>query len=394
LPVLSAFPHNSKALIEELIKLIYFVKYMHNKFKLLQKSSSAMLAVLLLISIASCGGQESEPKTETTKGSTDTATSKDATQTSRLDKVIKRGRLICGVSGKLPGFSFVNEKGEYLGMDVDLCRAVAAALFDDPNKVEYRNLSAAQRFTALQTGEIDLLARNTTWTIERDIILGMEFTPTTFYDTQGIMVATDSGAKKLEQLQGKTICVKSGTTSEQNLADQMSQRKIKYTSVVIGDDDALYNAYVQGRCEAITADRTQLVGRRATLPDPEQHTILDTLMSKEPLGPLVVDGDAAWFDAVKWITYAMIQGEEFGINSKNFDTFVNSANPDIKRFLGTEATFGETIGLPNDFAARVIKHVGNYGEVYDRNIGKPFGLERGLNNLWTEGGLLYSPPFR
>jgi general L-amino acid transport system substrate-binding protein len=370
---------------------------MYNKFKPIRKWGSVPLVVFMLIFMVGCGGQNSEPKTATTTGSsnsTDTAKNEDPTKTSRLGTVIKRGRLICGVSGKLPGFSFVNEKGEYLGMDVDLCRAVAAALFDDPNKVEYRNLSSAQRFTALQTGEIDLLARNTTWTIDRDITLGMEFTPTTFYDAQGIMVSTDSGVEKLEQLQGKTICVKSGTTSEQNLADQMGQRKIKYSSVVIGDEDALYNSYVQGRCEAVTADRTQLVGRRAVLPDPKSHTILDTVMSKEPLGPLVVGGDAAWFDTVKWVTYALIQGEEFGINSKNLNTFVNSTNPDIKRFLGTESAFGESIGLPNDFAARVIKHVGNYGEIYDRNIGKPFDLDRGLNNLWTEGGLLYSPPFR
>ncbi len=357
------------------------------------KNSFGLLAIFVLIFLVSaCEGQKST--TTSTTESTDTTQSRDTTKTSQLDTVIKRGRLICGVSGKLPGFSFVNEKGEYLGMDVDLCRAVAAALFDDPNQVEYRNLNAAQRFTALQTGEIDLLARNTTWTIDRDISLGMEFTPTTFYDAQGIMVSTDSGVKKLEQLQGKTICVKSGTTSEQNLTDQMSQRKIKYTSVVIGDDDALYNSYAQGRCEAITSDRTQLIGRRAALPNPKSYTILDTVMSKEPLGPLVVDGDSAWFDAVKWITYALIQGEEFGINSKNLNTFVNSSNPDIRRFLGTEESFGENIGLPNDFAARVIKHVGNYGEIYDRNIGKPFDLDRGLNNLWTEGGLLYSPPFR
>lgn len=370
---------------------------MYNQFLPIRQWSFGLLVILILIFVSACGGQQPETQTSSTTGSTDTADttkSKETNQTSRLDTVKQRGKLICGVSGKLPGFSFVNEKGEYLGMDVDLCRAVAAALFDDPNQVEYRNLSSAQRFTALQTGEIDLLARNTTWTIDRDITLGMEFTPTTFYDAQGIMVATDSGVKELEQLQGKTICVKSGTTSEQNLADQMGQRKIKYSSVVIADEDALYNSYVQGRCEAITADRTQLIGRRAVLPNPEQHFILDTLMSKEPLGPLVVDGDAAWFDAVKWITYALIQGEEFGISSQNLNTFVNSTNPDIKRFLGTEASFGETIGLPNDFAARVIKHVGNYGEIYDRNIGKPFNLDRGLNNLWTEGGLLYSPPFR
>lgn len=370
---------------------------MYNKFKSLHKWSSLPLVAFMLIFMVGCGGQKSEPETApTTNSSETTGTTKNADQakTSRLDTVIKRGRLICGVSGKLPGFSFVNEKGEYLGMDVDLCRAVAAALFDDPNQVEYRNLTSAQRFTALQTGEIDLLARNTTWTIDRDISLGMEFTPTIFYDAQGIMVATDSGVKELEQLQGKTICVKSGTTSEQNLADQMSQRKIKYTSVVIGDEDALYNSYMQGRCEAVTSDRTQLIGRRAALPDPKSHTILDTVMSKEPLAPLVVGGDNAWFDTVKWVTYALIQGEEFGINSKNIDTFANSSNPDIQRFLGKESAFGETIGLPNDFAARVIKHVGNYGEVYDRNIGKPFALDRGLNNLWTEGGLLYSPPFR
>jgi general L-amino acid transport system substrate-binding protein len=367
---------------------------MYNQLWSIRQWSSGLLVILILIFVSACGEQQPETPTSSKTGATDTTKNQEKTQTSRLDTVKQRGKLICGVSGKLPGFSFVNEKGEYLGMDVDLCRAVAAALFDDPNQVEYRNLTAAQRFTALQTGEVDLLARNTTWTIDRDITLGMEFTPTTFYDAQGMMVPTDSGVKKLEQLQGKTICVKSGTTSEQNLADQMNQRQIKYTSVVFGDEDTLYNSYVQGRCEAITADRTQLIGRRAVLPNPQSHTILDSVMSKEPLGPLIVDGDAAWFDAVKWITYALIQGEEFGITSKNLNTFVNSSNPDIKRFLGTEASFGETIGLPNDFATRVIKHVGNYGEIYDRNIGKPFNLDRGLNNLWTEGGLLYSPPFR
>ncbi|MGL5833325.1 MAG: amino acid ABC transporter substrate-binding protein, partial [Waterburya sp.] len=261
---------------------------MYNKFKLIRKWSSVPLVVFMLIFVVGCGGQQSESETATTTDTTDTKKNENTTKPSRLDTVVKRGRLICGVSGKLPGFSFVNEKGEYLGMDVDLCRAVAAALFDDPNQVEYRNLTSAQRFTALQTGEIDLLARNTTWTIDRDISLGMEFTPTTFYDAQGIMVSTNSGVKELEQLQGKTICVKSGTTSEQNLADQMSQRKIKYTSVVIGDEDALYNSYVQGRCEAVTSDRTQLIGRRAALPNPNSHTILDTVMSKEPLAPSVV----------------------------------------------------------------------------------------------------------
>ena len=365
---------------------------MYDKVSLVRKWSSGLLAIFMLISLSACGTQQSETTSNTE--STDTSTSKETKKNSRLDTVKKRGKLICGVSGKLPGFSFVNEKGEYLGLDVELCRAVAAALFDDPNQVEYLNLGSAQRFTAVQTGEVDLLSRNTTWTISRDTSVGMEFAPTIFYDGQGMMVPSDSGIEKLEQLQGKTICVKSGTTTEQNLADQMSKRNIKYTPVVFGDEDTLYNSYVQGRCEAITADRTQLVGRRAILPDPDKHSLLEIVMSKEPLGPLVANGDSTWFDAVKWITYALIQAEEFGIDSTNIQTFANSSDPSIQRFLGTEGSLGETMGLPNDFAARIVKHVGNYGEIYERNIAIPFDLERGLNQLWTEGGLLYSPPFR
>ena len=312
----------------------------------------------------------------------------------RLNTVLKRDKLICGVSGKLPGFSFVNEKGEYSGLDVDLCRAVAAALFDDPSKVEYRNLSAAQRFSAVQSGEVDLLSRNTTWTTSRDTEIGMEFAPTIFYDGQGIMVSSKGGIKKLDQLKGKTICIKSGTTTELNLADQMSKRKINYTPVVFSDDDVLYNSYLQGRCEAITADRTQLVGRRAIFSSPDSHVILDSVLSKEPLSSAVATGDIGWFEAIKWITYALIQAEEFGINSSNVDTFKTTNDPSIKRFLGTEGSLGEKIGLPNDFATRIVKHVGNYGEIYERNIGEIFNLPRGQNDLWTRGGLLYSPPFR
>lgn len=349
-----------------------------------------LLVSVILTFLTACSGQQSQ--------TTDTSDSAENTETqqsdSRLDVVKQRGRLICGVSGKLPGFSFVNEKGEYSGMDVDICRAVAAALFDDPSKVEYRNLDSAQRFTAVQTGEVDLLSRNSTWTISRDTSLGMEFAPTIFYDGQGIMTPADSGIENLEQLEGKTICVKTGTTTEQNLADNMRKRNIEYTPVVIGDEDTLYNSYAQGRCEAITADRTQLVGRRAILPNPENHTLLSTVMSKEPLAPLVADNDSAWSDAVEWITYSLIQAEEFGINSQNINTFADSSDPAIRRFLGAEESFGESMGLPNDFAARVVKHVGNYGEIYDRNIGQPFALERGLNKLWTEGGLHYSPPFK
>ncbi|MGK7914042.1 MAG: amino acid ABC transporter substrate-binding protein [Prochloraceae cyanobacterium] len=365
---------------------------MDDKVWLIRKWSSGLLAILVLIFLSACGAQQCE--TTSTTGTTETTKSRDTSKSSLLDTVKKRGKLICGVSGKLPGFSFVNEKGEYSGIDVDLCRAVAAALFDDPDKVEYRNLSSAQRFTAVQTGEVDLLSRNTTWTLSRDTSVGMEFAPTIFYDGQGMMVPSKSGIKKLEQLQGKTICVKSGTTTEQNLADQMSKRDIEYNPVVFGDEDTLYNSYVQGRCEAITADRTQLVGRRAILPNPGEHIILPIVMSKEPLAPLVANGDSAWFDTVKWITYALIQAEEFGIDSSNLKTFMNSSDPSIKRFLGTEGSLGEKMGLPNDFAARIVKHVGNYGEIYERHIGEPFNLDRGPNELWTRGGLLYSPPFR
>ena len=313
---------------------------------------------------------------------------------SRLTTVTSRGNLICGVNGQLPGFSFVNENGEYSGMDVDLCKAVAAALFDAPNEVEYRDLSAQERFTAVQSGEVDLLSRNTTWTLSRDTSVGMEFAPTTFYDGQGLLVTKESGIKGLKDLNNKSVCVLSGTTNEQNLADRIRRLGLNYSPVVFEDVDLLYGAYEQGRCEAATSDRSQLTARRAVLGKPDAHQVLDVVLSKEPLGPLVADGDSQWFDVVKWVTYAMVEAEELGINSQNIDSFANTNDPEIKRFLGMEGNLGEDMGLPNDFAKRVVKHVGNYGEVYERNIGEPFGLERGLNALWENGGLMYSPPFR
>ncbi|MGK7914624.1 MAG: transporter substrate-binding domain-containing protein, partial [Prochloraceae cyanobacterium] len=260
--------------------------------------------------------------------------------------------------------------------------------------VEYRHLSSVQRFTAVQSGEVDLLSRNTTWTISRNTSVGMEFAPTIFYDGQGIMVGSKSGIKKLEQLQGKTICVKSGTTTELNLADRMNQKGIDYNPVVFGDEDTLFNSYLQGRCEAISADRTQLVGRRVIFSNPEEHVILDTVLSKEPLSPVVATGDSKWFNSVKWITYALIQAEELGINSSNLDTFMSSQDPSIKRFLGLEGSLGKDMGLPNNFTARIVKHVGNYGEIYSRNFDDTFHIDRGLNQLWSKGGLLYAPPFR
>lgn len=360
---------------------------MQNKVSLAQKCGSLIFTGMLLFSLNACGGSGDN--------NGDTADSEaESNVGGRLETVKSRGSLVCGVNGQLPGFSFVDENGEYSGMDVDICRAVAAALFDDPTKVEFRDLSAQERFTAVQSGEVDLLSRNTTWTTSRDTSVGMEFAPTTFYDGQGLMVTKASGVKELKDLEGKSVCVLSGTTNEQNLADRMRKLEVNYTPVVFEDVDALYAAYEQGRCEGATSDRSQLTARRAILAKPDDHEVLDLVLSKEPLGPLVANGDSQWFDVVKWVTYALIQAEESGINSDNISSFAQTTDPQIKRFLGQEGNLGEDMGIPNDFAARVVQHVGNYEEIYDRNIGQPFGLERGLNDLWTNGGLLYSPPFR
>lgn len=314
--------------------------------------------------------------------------------TSTLDTVLSRGTLICGVNGQLPGFSFVNNAGEYSGMDADYCRAIAAALFDDPSKVEFRNLSAQERFTALAAGEVDILIRNTTWTINRDTALGLEFGPTTFFDGQGMLVSNAAGVTKIADLGGKSICVQSGTTTEQNLTDRFRKLNIQFTPVVFDDEDALYSAFAQGRCQAATSDRSQLTARRQSLPNPDNYLVLDEVISKEPLGPAVRNNDSKWADAVKWIVYGTFQAEEAGITQANLSQFASSTDPEVKRLLGQEGTLGTDMGLPNDFVARAIKHVGNYGEIYERNIGEPFDLERGLNSLWTEGGLIYAPPFR
>ncbi len=350
-----------------------------------KKWSLLLVAGIIFTSLNSCGGGGD---------STTNNVGNNSGTTSLLDTIKSRGNVVCGVNGQLPGFSFVDENGEYSGMDAEFCRAVASALFDDPAKVEFRELSAQERFTAVQSGEVDLVSRNTTWTISRDTSVGMEFAPTIFYDGQGIMVRKDSGIEDLQGLADRSICVLSGTTNEQNLADRMRKQGINYQPVVFEDVDAVYAAYEQERCAGVTSDRSQLTARRAILANPEEHEVSSLVLSKEPLGPMVANGDAQWFDAVKWITFALIQAEEFGINSQNISSFEKTEDPQIRRFLGQEGNLGEDMGLPNDFTARIIKHVGNYGEIYDRNIGQPFGLERGLNELWTNGGLLYSPPFR
>ncbi|NES04926.1 MAG: amino acid ABC transporter substrate-binding protein [Okeania sp. SIO2F4] len=356
----------------------------------MQKWGSILIAAMLMVlPLTACEGEGPSDKTG--------AGQESQQGTSRLDIVRNRGKLICGVEGGIPGFSFVDQNGKYSGIDIDICKAVAAALFDDLNAIEYRNLDSTERFTALNGGEVDMLSRNTTWTISRDTTVGLEFAPTTFYDGQGMMVRADSGVKSLEDLQGKSICVEAGTTTELNLTDNLRQRNVEAETLTFQQADPAYAAYAEGRCDGMTSDKSQLLSRRSTLPNPGDHIILDVTMSKEPLGPVTKNNDSAWFDVVKWVTYALIEAEELGITQANVDDLKqNSEDPTIKRFLGVEGDLGEGLGLSNDFAYRVIKQVGNYGEVYDRNLGEQsqFKLPRGLNDLWINGGLLYSPPFR
>ncbi|MBE9136622.1 amino acid ABC transporter substrate-binding protein [Nodosilinea sp. LEGE 07088] len=349
-----------------------------------------LLAAALGLTLAACGGSTT---TTADGGGDDTA---PAAGGSRLDVVKDRGQLICGVDGGIPGFSFVDESGTYSGLDVDVCKAVAAAVLGDAEAVEYRRLDSTERFTALSGGEVDMLSRNTTWTISRDSSVGLEFAPTTFFDGQGMMVKTASGITSLEDFAGKAICVETGTTTELNLTDQMRQLGVDFEPVVFQDADAAYAAYAEGRCEGMTSDKSQLVARRSTLPNPEENILLEVTMSKEPLGPVTVNNDSTWFDVVKWTTFGLMQAEEFGITSENVATFEGTENPDIARFLGAEGTLGTDMGLPNDFMVQVITQVGNYGEIFERNLGadSQFELERGQNALWTEGGLMYSPPFR
>jgi general L-amino acid transport system substrate-binding protein len=280
---------------------------------------------------------------------------------------------------------------------VDFCRAWAAALFDDPNAVEFRGLSAQDRFTALQSGEVDVLARNSTWTWSRDVDLGLTFGPVTFYDGQAIMVrreVVDDPAAGLEALEGTSVCVQSGTTTELNLADQFRAAGVNFTPVVFEDQNAAFQAYDEGRCDAITSDRSQLATQgQAVLQNFADHIILDVVMSKEPLAPAVADGDPRLAEVVQWVVYGMIQAEELGITSENVDEFLTSEDPVVRRLLGVEGELGAMLGLSNDFMVRVIRHVGNYGEVYERNLAT-FNLERGLNDLWLNGGLMYAIPFR
>jgi general L-amino acid transport system substrate-binding protein len=326
-----------------------------------------------------------------------------------LDEVKSRGTLNCGVNEAVPGFGFVTETGEFEGFDIEYCRVVAAAVLGDAEAVEFRPLTAEQRFTALQAGEVDVLIRNTTWTASRDGGEGATHLTTTFYDGGGMMVRADSPYESIDDMGDTTICVLSGTTNEQVLASVFGARGIEHNPLTFEEVDPLREAFVAERCDGWTSDLSQLAGIRSQWPDteggPEALRILDEPLSKEPLGPVVRDGDTRWADAVNWAILATIQAEEFEITSENVEEMANSEDPEIRRFLGSPveeeegaapAPFDPELGLPLDFAVQVVTQVGNYGEIYERNLGpeSPLEIERELNALWTDGGLHYAPPYR
>ena len=323
-----------------------------------------------------------------------TATGAEAQQT--LDIVKKRGQLVCGVSQGNPGLSNPDTQGNWSGFDVDLCRAVAAAIFGDAGRVKFVPTTAKERFTALQSGEIDVLSRNTTWTMSRDTQLGFDYVAVNFYDGQGFVVPKKSGIKSARELKGATVCTATGTTTEMNLADYFRANKMEYKIVAFEKTDEVNAAYDSGRCDAYTTDRSSLATQRTKLKVPNDHVILPDVISKEPLGPSVRHGDNNWGDIVRWAYFVMVNAEELGVTQANVDQMKSSANPEIKRMLGGEGDFGKMLGLDNAWAYNIIKLVGNYEESYERNLGPktPIGLERGVNNLWTKGGLQYAPPIR
>ena len=312
-----------------------------------------------------------------------------------LDAVKKRGNLICGVSQGLPGFSSTDEKGHWKGLDVDYCHALAATVFGDAAKVKFVPLSAKERFTALQSGEIDILSRNTTWTMTRDTQLGLNFVGVDFYDGQSFMIRKDLGLTSAKQLGGATVCSNSGTTTELNMADYFRSHGMKFTPVVFENSDQVIAAYDSGRCDVYTTDRSGLYAQRIKLKNPDANIILPEVISKEPLGPVVRQGDDDWFNVAKWTLFGLINAEEYGITSKNVDQMRKSRNPKIQRLLGVNSSLGENIGMVKDWGSKMIRQVGNYGEIYDRNLGgDPLKIPRGNNKLWTEGGLIYAPPIR
>ena len=352
---------------------------------MLAKSFKRFVIAPLLLTLASCATAPED-------------------KVSLLDQVQSRGELRCGISGTLPGFSYLNDDGSYTGLDVDICRAVAAATVGDADKVDYTQLTAAQRFTALSSGEIDLLSRNTTQTLSRDSAggNGLTFAPVIFYDGQGILVRRDRGVTTLEGLANQTVCVGSGTTTERNLNDVMQTRGIPYEALKFEQAPDRDQAYLNGSCAAVTADRSALSSSRSVFPSPDDHVILEESLSKEPLAPATVDGDDTWADAVRWVVYGLMEAEERGITQDNVADYVASAtsgeqeeNASLRRFLGIEGDLGTKLGLPNDFVVQAVEAVGNYGEIYGRHLGPDTrtAIPRGLNESHVNGGLHYAPPF-
>ncbi|MCB1380504.1 MAG: amino acid ABC transporter substrate-binding protein [Alphaproteobacteria bacterium] len=325
-----------------------------------------------------------------------------AAQAGTLDDVKQKGFVQCGVSQGLAGFSNPDSNNNWTGMDVDFCRAVAAAIFGDASKVKFTPLSAKERFTALQSGEIDILSRNTTWTMGRDTSLGLKFAGVMYYDGQGFMVKKSLGVDSALQLDGATVCTQTGTTTELNLADYFKANNMKYQVVAFENNDEVLKAYDEGRCDIFTTDQSGLYAERLKFTNPDEHIVLPEIISKEPLGPVVRQGDDAWFNVVKWTYFALLTAEEFGITQANVEEMKSSTNPEMKRILGianadgTAAGFGTGIGLSEDWVVNIVKGVGNYAEIFERNVGTntPLKISRGKNALWTQGGLQYAPPIR
>jgi general L-amino acid transport system substrate-binding protein len=320
-----------------------------------------------------------------------------AADAATLDTVRGRGALLCGVSQGAPGFSTVNDKGEWAGMDVDFCRGLAAAVLGDATKVKFTPLSSKERFTSIQSGDVDILARNTTWTMSRDGGgIGLSFIGVLYHDGQGFLVKKNVGVDSAEKLDGASVCTNAGTTTELNIADFFRARNQKYDIVTFEKSDEAVAAYVAGRCDVYSTDASGLYGYRLRLANPDDHLILPELISKEPLGPAVRQGDEQWFKIARWVLFALIDAEELGVTSKNADEMKSSPNPEVRRLLGVEGDFGEKLGMPKDWSYQAIKAVGNYGEIFDRNVGagSPMKIKRGLNSLWNKGGILYAPPVR
>ncbi|MCO5092966.1 amino acid ABC transporter substrate-binding protein [Bosea sp. (in: a-proteobacteria)] len=313
-----------------------------------------------------------------------------------LGQIKQRGNLICGSNTGLAGFGVPDAQGNWKGLDVDVCRAIAATIFNDPTKVKFVPLSAKDRFTALQSGEVDVLVRNSTWTMTRDASLGLLFTGVNYYDGQGFLVRKKLGVNSALQLNGASVCTQQGTTTELNLADYFRANNLKYEVVAFATSDETVKAYDAGRCDAFTTDASGLYAERLKLANPDDHIVLPEIISKEPLGPSVRNNDPQWFNLVKWVGFAMLNAEELGVTQANVEEKLKSDNPEIKRLLGTEGKFGEQVGLTPDWVVRIVKHVGNYGESFERNVGQGSLLKiaRGQNALWTKGGLQYAPPVR